>query len=171
MPTRTRRWACRARDSGGTDAHLFSVTKSPSPGKESTMRPTSTIHTPRRAVPSRAALTLVLAILSLAAFAGQSASAASPAAPAGASIAHSCPDFQAPNLPSVYSVRATRVTCAGARRIIVAFGSNVGCSGHCVARGFWCRETYGGGTETSGDSSYYVSCKARGRRVTFAHGI
>jgi hypothetical protein len=131
------------------------------------MRTTSNIHASLRAVMPLLALAFVMAFL------GGSARAASTAVQASASRAHSCPDFEVPNGPAVFSVRTTGVTCTGAHRIVVSFMTDTRCvdSRRCVVHGFSCRETYGGGTETSGSSDYFVSCKAGARRVHFLHGV
>ncbi len=110
------------------------------------------------------AAALTLALVASTVVVGGSAAGAS-------SRAHTCADFEVPNGPAIFSVRTVGVSCPGAHRIIVSFMTKTSCSSTCRVHGFWCRETFGGGNENSGNSDYFVTCKADNRRVHFIHGV
>jgi hypothetical protein len=89
----------------------------------------------------------------------------------GSSRTQTCADFEVPNGPAIFSVRTVGVSCRGAHRMIVSFMTRTSCSSPCRVHGFWCRETFGGGNETSGNSDFLVTCRADNRRVRFIHGV
>jgi hypothetical protein len=109
-----------------------------------------------------AALTLVL-LAAMVAVAGSSAAASS--------RTRACADFEVPKGPAIFSVRTVGVSCRGAHRMIVSFMTTTSCSSTCRVHGFWCRETFGGGNENSGNSDYFVTCRADSRRVRFIHAV